>query len=275
MSWHEMKGHLNDFGYKEPNIMWYLLPESSLDDGLVDINTDPEVMSIAEAGLKYEIVTMYTKADRMEDSDDNGMEVMIAGDVDEDDTNDDVWEAEDGEEDETERDDSDIGGYRGVSDGENKELTQVREKRQAFKMQTEQGMQRHRMRSTEEQADRQSNDVDILQIPIDHSGEESSMGKGRQTRFKRLYVRFESLRKRKRMKMGMDEHVVQEAMNEHAEIPSTGEQASPSELPSGSQPRQPEAETAKDIGKGLVMLAGIVGKSPQEETNKSINLENP
>ncbi|OWM91539.1 hypothetical protein CDL15_Pgr024863 [Punica granatum] len=57
--------------------MWYLLPKSSLNDGLVDMNTDPKVMSMAE-----------------------------------DDTDDDVWEAKDGDEDETERDDFDLSGRR-------------------------------------------------------------------------------------------------------------------------------------------------------------------
>ncbi|OWM71961.1 hypothetical protein CDL15_Pgr017844 [Punica granatum] len=92
---HEMKGHLNDFGYKEPNRMWYLLPESNLDADLVGMNIDPDVMSMAEVGLKYEIVTVYTEADRMEDSSDDGMDARVAGDGDEDDTNDDVWEVED------------------------------------------------------------------------------------------------------------------------------------------------------------------------------------
>ncbi|PKI69094.1 hypothetical protein CRG98_010563 [Punica granatum] len=95
-----------------------------------------------------------------DDTDDDGVEARVAGDDDEDDADDDVWEAEDGDEDETERDDSDIGGYEGISDGENNELTLVREKRQAFKMQTEQGKKRHRRRSTNEQAG-QSKDVDI------------------------------------------------------------------------------------------------------------------
>ncbi|PKI64469.1 hypothetical protein CRG98_015143 [Punica granatum] len=95
LSLHEMKGHLNDFGYKEPNRMWYLLPESNLDADLVDMNIDPDVMSMAEVGLKYEIVTVYTEADRMEDSSDDGMDARVAGDGDEDDTNDDVWEVED------------------------------------------------------------------------------------------------------------------------------------------------------------------------------------
>ncbi|PKI34867.1 hypothetical protein CRG98_044713 [Punica granatum] len=142
MSWHEMKGHLNDFGYKEPNRMWCLLPESSLDVSLVDMNTDSEVMSMADVGLKYEIVTVYTEADRMEDSGDDGMEAGVAGAGNEDDTDDDVWEVEDGEEDETERDDSELGGYEGVSDGENKEFTEVRENGQAFNIQTEHGMKR-------------------------------------------------------------------------------------------------------------------------------------
>ncbi|OWM82827.1 hypothetical protein CDL15_Pgr029188 [Punica granatum] len=110
---------------------------------------------MTELGLKFELVVVYTEGDRMEDGDDEGdgdfdiethgirddiddnaMEARETGDCEEDDTDDDVCEAEDGEEEETDRDDFDIGGYEGVSDEDNDELIQIREKRKAFKMQT-------------------------------------------------------------------------------------------------------------------------------------------
>ncbi|PKI43392.1 hypothetical protein CRG98_036149 [Punica granatum] len=96
------------------------------------MNTNPEVMSMPEVGLKYEIVTVYIEADRMEDSDDDGVEAMVAGDSDEEDTDDDIWEAEDGEEDEIEIDDSNICGYEDVSDGENKEFTQFKKAMKSY-----------------------------------------------------------------------------------------------------------------------------------------------
>ncbi|PKI56881.1 hypothetical protein CRG98_022710 [Punica granatum] len=163
------------------------------------MNIDPEVILMVELGLKYELVTVYTKADRMEDSDDEGhedfdiethgimndtdedaMEAREAGDGVEDETDDDVWELEDGEKDETEKDESNIGGYEGVSDRDNK-LIRVREKRKAFKMQTDKRKKRHARRRKKKQA-RQSNDVNddvhIPKIPIGHSGKQSSMEKG-------------------------------------------------------------------------------------------------
>ncbi|PKI70083.1 hypothetical protein CRG98_009546 [Punica granatum] len=109
--------------------------------------------------------------DKMEDNDDEGdgdcdiethgikddtiddtMEAREVGDGEEDDTNDDVWEAEDGEKEKTERDDSNIGGYEGISDGDNNELIQVREKRKALKMQTDERKKRHGKKRKKKQA---------------------------------------------------------------------------------------------------------------------------
>ncbi|PKI75933.1 serine/threonine-protein phosphatase 4 regulatory subunit 2-like [Punica granatum] len=93
-----------------------------------------------------------------DDIDDDAMEARKVGDGDEDDTDDDVWEVEDGEEAETESDDFDISGYEGVSNEDNDELIQVREKMKAFKMQTDERTKRHVRKRKKEQA-RQSNDA--------------------------------------------------------------------------------------------------------------------
>ncbi|PKI75934.1 hypothetical protein CRG98_003668 [Punica granatum] len=154
--------------------MWYLLPESSLDDCLVDMNTDPEVISMVELGLKLELATVYTEADRMKDSDDEGHEDF---DVE---TRGIRNEVEDSEAEETERNEYDIGGCGGVNDEDNDEPIEVREQRKAFKMQIDGRKKRHAMRRKKKQT-RQSNDlgddIHIPKIPIDHKWEQSRMGK--------------------------------------------------------------------------------------------------
>ncbi|PKI50022.1 hypothetical protein CRG98_029582 [Punica granatum] len=249
--------------------MWYLLPKSSLDAGLVHMNTDPEVMPMAEVGLKYGIVTMCTEANRMEDGGDDGMEAGVAGDGDEDDTDDDVWEVEDGEKDETEIDDSELGGYEGVSDGENKELTDVRENRgSTFELVLDKDgpdcAARFKRLYGLEKA------VKTLLPHVEHRVCARHVyanwkKKHNGVALKHLFWRFchayyDVEQARKIMKKGMDEHVVQEAMNEHVDIPSTGEQASPSEL----EAKQPtiEQQIFKELNvaqKGVGVLYGDSG----------------
>ncbi|PKI68853.1 hypothetical protein CRG98_010910 [Punica granatum] len=230
--------------------MWYLLLESSLDDGLVDTNTDPEVMSMAEVGLKYEIVIVYTEADRMKDSGDDGMEAGVAGDGDEDDTDDDVWEVEDGEEDETEKDDSELGGVVISVDGC---FLKTQLKGQLLSAVGRDGNnQMFLIEWAVVEGENEHSWKWFFELLMDDLGirygfgwklisdqQKNLPGRPKKSRYKDPHDKEDRAKQiassssgqaRKRMKKGMDEHVVQEAMNEHADIPSTREQALPSEL---------------------------------------------
>ncbi|PKI34280.1 hypothetical protein CRG98_045331 [Punica granatum] len=83
MSWHELKGRLDDFGYKEPKMMWYVLPNCSLGNGLREMNTYIEVGQMADLGVKFGHIDVYVEVDRKDDNaaDEGGYDAYDEGDA--------------------------------------------------------------------------------------------------------------------------------------------------------------------------------------------------
>ncbi|PKI72795.1 hypothetical protein CRG98_006775 [Punica granatum] len=63
MPWFHLKGMLDEFGYKELRMMWYLLPDKCLETGLREMNTNIEIWEMTELGIKYEMIAVGVAVD--------------------------------------------------------------------------------------------------------------------------------------------------------------------------------------------------------------------